>query len=266
MGCRIVTSSPSVYGRSAVIREVADPPPDEVMVTRFGGPILEKVMAKLPGAGGTSGPITPVQGKPVAWLMRSSVAVSEMPGVRSVAVMISRALARRYVTAVMATVSLTGFTITVTVAEPVSPEPPLFPVTVNKNDCGAESVGTLGAVKVCTEPSTDPETRVIPAGAVQVNVTGPPAGSMAAALRVTWAPLATLFAGEDVAVTAGGVVGGAVAIGTSKFAVAAFVVLFPPTVSWKVKVVGAATTGATNVVVGWFGFVIVTNGSPGFTI
>jgi hypothetical protein len=57
--------------------------------------MLEKMIEKFPGVGGTSGPITPVQGCPVAWLTRSSVAVSEMPGVTSVAVIVSRALARR---------------------------------------------------------------------------------------------------------------------------------------------------------------------------
>jgi hypothetical protein len=75
-----------------------------------------------------------------------------------------------------------------------------------------------------------------------------------------------LFAGEELAVTAGGVLGGAVDIGTSRFAVAAFVALFPPTVSWKVSVVGAATAGATSIAVGWLAWVMVTNGSPGLTI
>src|SRR5471032_1868026 len=108
----------------------------------------------------------------------------------------------------MTTVSLRGFTSTVIVAEPVSPEATLFALAVKMNDCVPESVGTLGALKVCTDPSAARRVRVTPAGAVHVNVTGPPAGSTATAVRVTSAPLATLFAGEELAVTAGGVLGG----------------------------------------------------------
>src|SRR5256885_168578 len=107
---------------------------------------------------------------------------------------------------------------------------------------------------------------MIPAGAVQVNVIAPFAGSMAVAVSVTRAALATLFAGAEVAVSTGEVLAGALAIGISTFAVARLVVLFPPTVSWKVSVVGAATTGAVTVAVEAFAFVIVTRGSPGFTI
>lgn len=65
-GYRKESGAPFVHGSNAVIPDVAEPPPVEVMVTRFGGPMLENVMAKFPGAGGTSGPITPVQGCPVA--------------------------------------------------------------------------------------------------------------------------------------------------------------------------------------------------------
>src|ERR1700722_2673255 len=119
----------------------------------------------------------------------------------------------------MITLSLTGLTATLTVDEPLSPEATLLALAVKMNDCVPESVGTLGVLKVCTDPSAAPLVRVMPAGAVHVNVTGPPAGSTAAAVRVTSAPLATLFAGEELAVTAGGVLGGAVAIGTSRFAV-----------------------------------------------
>ena len=86
------------------------------------------------------------------------------------------------------------------------------------------------------------------------------------AVSVTAAPLATGFPGAEVAVTAGGVVGGATAMGTARGAVARFVVLFPPTESWNVKVVGVATTGAVNVAVGPFAFVMVTMGSPALTI
>ena len=86
------------------------------------------------------------------------------------------------------------------------------------------------------------------------------------AVSVTGAPLATGFAGAEVAVTAGGVPGGAVATGTKTFAVAGSVVLLPPTVSWNVSVVGEATTGATNVAVALVAFVMVTSGSPGLTI
>ena len=32
--------------------DVAEPPPVEVMVTRFGGPMLEKMIEKFPGVGG----------------------------------------------------------------------------------------------------------------------------------------------------------------------------------------------------------------------
>src|SRR5579871_557595 len=165
----------------------------------------------------------------------------------------------------MVTVSVAGFTMTVTVVVPVKPEAALVAFTVKTNACGPASCGTTGAVKVWIEPSAAPGTSTMPAGAIHVYVTGPPAGSMDEAVSVTGAPLATGFAGAEVAVTAGAVPGGAVATGTRTFAVAGSVVLLPPTVSWNVSVVGEATTGATNVAVALFAFVIVTSGSPGLT-
>jgi hypothetical protein len=80
------------------------------------------------------------------------------------------------------------------------------------------------------------------------------------------APLDTGLAGIDVALTDGGAgaVGGE--IGTVTVAVAGVVELAPPTLTWKVKLVLAATVGALKLVVMSVGVPRLTVGSPGFTI
>src|SRR5689334_5917278 len=83
------------YCRNSVMPEVAEPPPLEVMVTRLGAAMFAKVMENVPGAAGIAGPITPVQGWPVAWLITSSVTVRITFGVTSVAVITRRAFAWR---------------------------------------------------------------------------------------------------------------------------------------------------------------------------
>src|ERR1041385_3371128 len=99
--------------------------------------------------------------------------------------------------------SACGFTTTVTsTGALVRPLAALVAVTENVSDSGAVSSGTIGAVKVCTEPSGEAGVRMIPAGAVQLNVSAPLAGSTALALSVTAAPLATGLA-EAEAVTVG---------------------------------------------------------------
>src|SRR3979411_419213 len=104
--------------------------------------------------------------------------------------------------------SACGLTITVTVTGAlVKPLAALVAVTENVRVCGAVSCGTMGAVKVCTEPSGAAGVRRIPAGAVQLKVRAPFAGSTALALRVTAAPLATGLP-DALAVTVGGVTGG----------------------------------------------------------
>src|SRR5262249_48848779 len=146
-----------------------------------------------------------------------------------------------------------------------APTASLCAVTVKTSEVGPANVGTMGAVKVCTEPSAAAGVRMIPAGATQVKVTLPPAGEIAVAVRGTAAPLATGFAGAELAVTAIGVFAGAVPMGIITFANPATVVLLPPTRRRKVSVVGEATTGATNVAIGEVGLVMVTIGWPGVT-
>src|SRR5437660_6543611 len=161
-----------------------------------------------------------------------------------------------------------GFTVTLTGAMVGAiPATELVAVTVNVNTCGAASGGTFGAAKVCTEPLTAPGLSVMPAGAVQVNVSLPPFGSTPVAFNVTIdVPSPVTGFGVAVALTAGGVPAGGTPIGTTSVVVAGFVVLPPPTDSWIVMFNGAATTGAANVAVAELGLVIVMIGSPGFTI
>src|SRR5690349_16414948 len=164
--------------------------------------------------------------------------------------------------------SACGFTTTVTVVGMLVPPPgALVAVTENVNDCGAVSSGTIGAVKVCTEPSGDAGVRTIPAGAVQLKVSVPFAGSTAVAVNVTTAPLETGSAGDELALTTGGVPGGGTTIGTTTVAGdEAGVNPSPPTIKRKARFCGPATTGATKVALALFAFVMVTTGSPGFTI
>src|SRR5689334_3262987 len=115
--------------------------------------------------------------------------------------------------------SACGFTITVTVVGVlVKPLAALVAVTENVSDSGAVNSGTIGAVKVCTEPSGDAGVRMTPAGAVQLKVRAPFAGSTAVAVNVTSDPLATGLAGAELALTTGGVPGGGTTIGTSTVA------------------------------------------------
>lgn len=163
--------------------------------------------------------------------------------------------------------SACGFTTTVTFVVADRPLAALVAVTVKVNDWGAVSSGTVGAVKVCTEPSGAAGVRTIPAGGVQTKVTAPLAGSTALAVSVTAEPLATGLAGAELAVTVGGVPGGGTMIGTSTVAGAeAGVNASPPTINWKARFCGPATTGAMKVALALLAFVMVTTGSPGFTI
>ena len=127
----------------------------------------------------------------------------------------------------------------------------------------AVPAGTVGAVNVCCAPLV-PATgvKVIPAGAVHVYVREPPAGSTPVAERVTAEALATGLAGDDVALTVGGLVTGAAATGTVTDAVAGVVEFEPPTLTWKVRLVWAERLGATNVACRLVGFVRVTAGPP----
>src|SRR6185312_690083 len=142
----------------------------------------------------------------------------------------------------MTTTSSTGLTVTVML---VVLEPPLELVAVRlkTSGSGASRLGTVGAV----------------------NVTVAPEGSTPVALSVTNVLLATGLAGEALANTEGGVPGGGTAMGTATTEIAGVVVLPPPTVNWKVRFSGVATTGAMNVAVGEFGLLMATNGSPGLT-
>lgn len=224
-------------------------------------------MLYVPGTGGLVGPITPVQGFPVAGLLISNVQVSLIPGVESDAFTVSRALLTVYVAAVIVTVSMVGFTVIGTVAVALRPETELFATTANENVVGAERGGTNGAAKACCAPFV-PATgmSVTPCGATHVNVNVPPAGSTPVALRVTFIPLVTGFAGDDVVLTEGGAgaVGGV--MGTVTVAVAGVLEFAPPTLTWNVRFVFTATVGALNVVVIAVGVFNVTAGSPGFMI
>src|SRR3954447_7380482 len=146
--------------------------------------------------------------------------------------------------------SVCGLTITVTVVVPVRPLVALVAATVKVNDCGATSSGMIGAVKVCTEPSTAAGVSTIPAATaaasgVHTKLSAPPAGSTPRAVSVTAAPLGTLFTGDELAVTAGGVFGGGTTIGTINVAGAdAGVKPSPPTINWKARFCEPATVGA----------------------
>src|SRR5579864_2679755 len=163
--------------------------------------------------------------------------------------------------------SACGFTTTVTLTGAlVKPLAALVAVTEKVSDIGAVSCGTMGAVKVCTEPSGDAGVRTIPAGAVQLKVRAPLAGSTALAVSVTGAPLATGLP-EAEAVTVGAVPGAGTTIGTNTVAGAeAGVNPSPPTISWNARFCGPATTGATKLALALLAFRIVTTGSPGLTI
>src|SRR5579859_1350890 len=178
-------------------------------------------------------------------------------------------------------VSVTGCTITVTVAGVLLVRllAALVAVTEKVNTCAAVSSGTAGAVKVWIEPSAAAGVNVIgaPPVWVQLKVSAPLAGSTAEAVRVTPAALlgtvmvVPLTAGgpanEAVALTAGGVFGGAITIGTVTLAGAENGTRLPsPTISWNVRFCGPATTGAANVAFAAVGLLIVTIGSPGLTI
>src|SRR5947209_6266845 len=92
--------SPAVTGyRVMVTPEVAMPPVLDRTVTTFGGGTLVKRMVNTPGANGITGPMTPVYGSPVAGLMigsspfgPASVTVRTAPGVKSLALITSRAM------------------------------------------------------------------------------------------------------------------------------------------------------------------------------
>jgi hypothetical protein len=144
----------------------------------------------------------------------------------------------------------------------------LVAVTENVSDCGATRAGTVGAVKVWIEPSAAPGVRTTagPAVCVQVKVSVPPLGSTPVAVRVTAEALGTGLAGAELAKTDGAVPGGGGTIGTLKVVVFAVVVLPPPTVKEKPRLNGAPTTGAIKVAVALVGLMMVTCGSPGFTI
>src|SRR5438270_13314119 len=88
--------------------------------------------------------------------------------------------------------SAAGFTTTTTVTGAlVRPLAALVAVTENVSVCGAVSCGTIGAVKVCNEPSGAAGVRTIPAGAVQLKVRAPLAGSTALAVSDKAASLPT---------------------------------------------------------------------------
>src|SRR6476469_10275271 len=141
--------------------------------------------------------------------------------------------------------SACGFTTTVTLTGAlVKPLAALVAVTEKVSDMGAVSCGTIGAMKVCTEPSGAAGVRTIPAGAVQLKVRAPLAGSTALAVSVTGAPLATGLPDAE-AVTVGGVFGAGTTIGTSTVAGAEDGVnQSPPTMSWDARFCGTDNTGA----------------------
>src|ERR1051326_1298488 len=163
--------------------------------------------------------------------------------------------------------SVCGFTTTVTFTGAlIRPLVALVAVTWNVRDSGAVSSGTTGAMKVCTEPSGEAGVRMIPAGAVQLNVSAPPAGSTHTAVSVTGASLATGLP-DDEAVTVGGVFGAGTTIGTSRVAGAeAGVNPSPPTINWNARFCDPATTGAMKLALALLAFRIVTTGSPGLMI
>ena len=94
----------------------------------------------------------------------------------------------------------------------------------------------------------------------------PFAGSTPLADSVTVVKLATGLAGLELALTDGVAAPGGGAIGTLTVAVSGVVVFPPPTVTWKVRFLFAATAGALNVEVIALEVESVTAGSPLFTI
>src|SRR5438270_13943988 len=126
-----------------------------------------------------------------------------------------------------------GFTVTLTGAVVgVIPVTELVAVTVNVITCGAASGGTFGATKVCTEPLTAPGLSVMPAGAVQVNVSLPAFGSTRVAVSVTIdVPSPVTGFGVAEALTERGVPARGTAIGTDTVAVAGVLAFVPPTMS-----------------------------------
>jgi hypothetical protein len=83
------------------------------------------------------------------------------------------------------------------------------------------------------------------------------------ALSVTFAPLATGLAGTALALMDGGVVFTGGAIGTDTVATAAIEEFPPPTLTWNVRFLLAATVGAVKVDVNDVGPARVTVGSAG---
>ena len=182
--------------------------------------------------------------------------------------------------------SVTGWTITVTVAVFESPLVELVPVTVKVNVCAGVSSGTEGAVKVTVLPVVDDN----PEAGDQVKVIVPPAGSTPVAVRNTdVALLGTVmvvpvsvaggvgrpgvttgagFVQLATALMAGGVFGGAITTGTIKLAGAdsGTLLLCPPTTSENVRFCAAAIAGTTKLAVPLVGLLIVTVGSPGLMI
>jgi len=134
--------------------------------------------------------------------------------------------------------SVTGCTITVTVAVPDKLLVALVPVTVKVKDCAGVSSGTLGAVKVTLAPVV--EDNPVAGDHVKVTSGAALAGSTAVASSDTTAPLATVmvvpvtvgggggrfgsttagFGPVAKALTAGGVFGAGTTIGTTNGAVA----------------------------------------------
>jgi hypothetical protein len=86
------------------------------------------------------------------------------------------------------------------------------------------------------------------------------------ALSVTFVPLATGFAGAELAFTEGGAGAAGGTTGTVTVAVAGVVELLPPTLTWNVRFVFAATVGAVKVALTDEALFSVTAGSPGLTI
>ena|SRR5450432_214974 len=196
----------------------------------------------------------------------SNVQVMVIFGVKSVAVTTRRALRVRYTTPVplIRTVSPVGLTTTVIVAVPVSFGATLLvAVTVKVRGSGALSGGRVGAVKVWIEPSAAAGTRITPAGAVQVKVSVPPAGSIPVAVRAAAVALANGLAGLDAMLTTGGALAGGGTTGTSTVAGVENGTSNPsPTTSEKVRVWGSVTSGATNVGLAAVVLLSATVGSP----
>jgi hypothetical protein len=104
--------------------------------------------------------MTAVHGFPVAGLLMFKVTVNFTPGVRSVAVKLP--LSVRYTADVIVTTSWIGFTVTETFVLAVSPEAELLAVTAKDKVLGAKPAGTVGARKVCCDPSLVDGMSVIP--------------------------------------------------------------------------------------------------------